>query len=86
VNFKSQCSSANDQTNSKFQILDIGSCSNLENRLKQHNNGKTRSTKSATPWILVYREFFDTRHEAYKREKQIKSYKGGEAFRKLLLK
>jgi len=62
----------------------VGSCENVDKRLKQHNTGKTRSTKSGAPWKLVHQELYDTRQEAYKRERKIKSYKGGEVFKKLL--
>jgi len=43
-----------------------------------------KSTKNFRPWEIVYKEFFDTKQEAYRRELQIKSYKGGQAFKKLL--
>lgn len=62
----------------------IGSCESIENRLKRHNEGRNRSTKHGAPWKAVHVEVFETRQEAYRREFQIKSYKGGEAFKKLL--
>lgn len=62
----------------------IGHTENLNTRLKQHNSGRVRSTKTKRPWKLVYRESFNNKQEAYKRELQIKNYKGGEAFKKLL--
>ena len=61
----------------------IGSTSNVEHRLNYHNSGRQRSTKHRIPFILVYTETFHNRSEAETREKQIKSYKGGEAFKKL---
>lgn len=63
----------------------IGSTDNLERRLSEHNSGKVKSTKAYKPCEMIYTESFNTRNEAFKREKQIKSYKGGEAFKKLLL-
>ena len=62
----------------------IGSTSNVERRLAFHNAGWQRSTKHRAPFVLVYKECCINRSAAEKREKQIKSYKGGEAFRKLL--
>jgi putative endonuclease len=62
----------------------IGSTSNVENRLNFHNSGKQRSTKFRIPFVLVYKEDWPDRTLAEKREKQIKSYKGGQAFQKLL--
>ena len=62
----------------------IGMTSDLEQRLRHHASGANRSTRNKGPWLLIYKEQFDTKSEAWKREKQIKSYKGGEAFKKLI--
>lgn len=61
----------------------IGHISNLQQRLKDHNRGKVRSTKAYRPWEIIYFEEYLTKSEAYNREMQIKSYKSGEAFRRL---
>ena len=62
----------------------IGHTGNLEQRLKRHNAGLVRSTKPGVPWKFIYQEKYLTKQEAYKRELRIKSYKGGEAFKKLI--
>ncbi|MCX6746138.1 MAG: GIY-YIG nuclease family protein [Candidatus Parcubacteria bacterium] len=62
----------------------IGHTKNLDRRLEQHNSGKVRSTKSGMPWKLIYIEEFESKSEAYKRELQIKSYKGGRAFKNII--
>jgi putative endonuclease len=62
----------------------IGSTSNLNDRVLRHNAGRNKSTKSGVPWVLVYHQSFNDEHDAYRREMEIKSYKGGEAFKKLL--
>ncbi|MBI2251522.1 MAG: GIY-YIG nuclease family protein [Armatimonadetes bacterium] len=62
----------------------IGHTGDLETRLKSHNSGKVRSTKAYSPWDIVYVEEFTGKVGAYKRELKIKSYKGGEAFKKLI--
>ena len=62
----------------------IGYASELSIRLKRHNNGLVRSTKTRRPLKLIYQESYNTKQEAYRRERQIKSYKGGVAFRKLI--
>ena len=62
----------------------IGSTQNLVKRLKQHNANRTRSLKNRGPFELVYSEEFDNLTDARKRELQIKSYKGGLAFKKLI--
>ena len=62
----------------------IGSTSNLEARLAFHNAGLQRSTKNRLPFVLIHSEEFSTKEMALKREKQIKSYKGGQGFLKLI--
>lgn len=60
----------------KDNKLYTGITGNIEKRLRQHNFGKTPSTKSRKPFILIYSEEFDSRIEAREREKYLKSYKG----------
>jgi putative endonuclease len=62
----------------------IGSTCNLKNRLLKHNSGGNTSTKNRRPLELVFFESFITKTESQERERQIKSYKGGIAFKKLL--
>ncbi|MDO8488547.1 MAG: GIY-YIG nuclease family protein [Candidatus Omnitrophota bacterium] len=62
----------------------IGYTNNLERRLQDHNRGKSRSVRHRAPFELIYHEKCLTRLEAIRKERQIKSYKGGEAFRKLI--
>ncbi len=62
----------------------IGSTSDVKARLDFHNSGRQRSTCFRIPFKIVYKEEYASKSEALKREKQIKSYKGGEAFKKLL--
>ena len=64
--------------------LYVGFTENLERRIKEHNDGKTKSTKGFRPWILVYSEVLYSREEARKREKYLKSGCGKE-FLKLIL-
>lgn len=46
--------------------------------MKQHNAGKTRSTKPFKPWELLFLEEHDSKEEALKREKWLKSGIGRE--------
>ena len=62
----------------------IGCTGNLEQRIAQHNIGATTSTKHRRPFVLIYSERFSEKTDALKRERQIKSYKGGEAFKNLV--
>jgi putative endonuclease len=56
----------------------VGFTSDLENRLREHNQGKTKSTKGFRPWSLIYEEKAETRVEARAREKYLKSGCGKE--------
>ncbi|PIS12533.1 hypothetical protein COT70_00365 [candidate division WWE3 bacterium CG09_land_8_20_14_0_10_47_33] len=51
----------------------IGCTQNLEERIKQHNLGKVRSTKNKRPLNLVCAEEFYNKREAYRREKELKT-------------
>ena len=62
----------------------IGSTSDIKKRLAFHNSGLQRSTRFRIPFELIYYEEFPIKHEAVKRERYIKSLKGGEAFKKLI--
>ena len=62
----------------------VGYTSNLNQRLRNHNSGKNSSTKYGIPWKIVYSEELKDKKSAWLREKQIKDYKGGEAFKKLV--
>ena len=53
-----------------------GLTTDLEIRLKDHNSGKTKSTKAFCPWKLVYFEKFDSLTEARDREKYFKTAVG----------
>ena len=55
-------------------------------RLNKHNKGDVKSTKFGRPWKLVYVEEYDSYNQARNREKQIKSWHGGNALKKLISK
>jgi putative endonuclease len=62
----------------------IGETSDLEARLAYHNAGIQRSTKGRRPFIAAYYELHPNRSSALKREKELKSWKGGIRFKMLL--
>ncbi|WP_245750581.1 GIY-YIG nuclease family protein [Algibacter pectinivorans] len=53
-----------------------GYTDDLEKRVKEHNSGKTKSTKGYIPWRLVYFEKFLSREESILREKYFKTGSG----------
>ena len=68
----------------KDQKYYIGHTNDIGRRLIDHNRGKSKSVRNRGPFQLVYKEPFATRIAAIEREKQIKRYKGGEAFKRLI--
>jgi putative endonuclease len=53
----------------------IGSTSDIDDRLKRHNEGRSRYTKTGTPWKLVYKEELPNKTSALKRENYLKRQK-----------
>ena len=53
----------------------MGSCKNIEERLDDHLNSRSKFTRSAKDWGLKYSQTFSSRSEAYQREMQIKKMK-----------
>ncbi|HEX9826822.1 MAG TPA: GIY-YIG nuclease family protein [Flavobacteriaceae bacterium] len=61
-----------------------GHTSRLEERIKEHNSGKTSSTKGYRPWKLVHQEIFETEKEAIERERFLKSGTGREFLKEII--
>jgi len=69
----------------KHDKIYIGYTSNLQQRLISHNELATKGwTIKFRPWKLIYKEEYETKSEAMKREKQLKSYKGRTFIRNLI--
>ncbi len=64
----------------------IGICKDILIRINKHNIGGVVSTRHRKPFKLVYSEEYNNYGDARNREKQIKSYKGGNAFKRLITK
>ena len=62
----------------------IGQTEDLDDRIKKHNKGLVKSTRSRKPFILIKKEFFNTRGEARKRENYLKKLEGGNEFKKII--
>jgi putative endonuclease len=54
----------------------IGQTYSVENRLREHNGGRVRSTKSHRPYKIIHIEEFSSRTLAIKREHYLKSPQG----------
>jgi putative endonuclease len=59
-----------------FSKFYIGLSQNIEERLKEHNEGWSKSTRPYIPWRIVYSEKFKTRMEARAREKYLETAAG----------
>lgn len=55
-----------------------GHTNNLDNRLDFHNRGLNPSTKNRRPLVLLCYKPFETRIEAVRHERYLKSLKGGQ--------
>ena len=54
----------------------IGYSTDLEARLRRHNQGRSAYTRNKAPWKLLYKEVLDSKAEAMNREREIKGKKG----------
>jgi len=53
----------------------IGATADLQGRLQRHNTANHGFTAKGQPWKIVYVETFQTKQEAFAREKQLKAWK-----------
>ena len=61
----------------KYEKIYIGYTSDLEARIKSHNEFATKGwTIRFRPWKLIYTETFENKTEALERERQLKSARG----------
>ena len=62
---------------SSFDKIYVGHTSNLEARLKSHNELSTKGwTIKFRPWTLIHTEDLPTKSEAIRRERELKSAQG----------
>jgi len=59
--------------------LYIGQTSDLQLRLRRHNEDKVFSTKGRGPWQLIHSESFATRSAAMTQERRLKALKNKKA-------
>ncbi len=62
----------------------VGLSGNPEERLIQHNQGKSKFTSGYRPWKLLYVEKADNLQEARKKEKYYKTSSGKRKLKKIL--
>jgi putative endonuclease len=54
----------------------VGSGEDADERLRRHNKGEYQFTKGHRPWHIVHRESYETRSEAVRRERFLKTGQG----------
>ena len=64
--------------------LYTGHTKNLDERVDQHNSGKSRYTRGRGPWRLMFYEEFASRGEAVIRERFLKTGRGRDWIRSRL--
>ena len=64
----------------------IGSTQDLDLRLKDHNNSRSKFTRRGKPWVLKWSCSFSTRTEAVREEIRIKKMKSRKYIEQLILK
>ena len=60
----------------------VGSTSDVDNRIKLHNAGRIRSTKTNKPWELLECYEFESRSEAFRKEMFFKTGQQKEILKK----
>lgn len=65
--------------------LYVGSTQDFENRFRLHNAGRVKSTKGYKPWILLETRECDSRSEAVRLEKFLKTGQQKELLRRKYL-
>ncbi|NQT75308.1 MAG: GIY-YIG nuclease family protein [Candidatus Omnitrophica bacterium] len=68
----------------KDNNLYTGHTENIEKRIKEHNSGKVRSTSKRRPFVLVYKESFNTRSQARWHERNFKTAWGKKQLKSFL--
>ena len=53
-----------------------------EKRLTEHNAGQNKSTKYGIPWVMIFKKEFESKAEAMKFERYLKSLKNKDYVRK----
>ena len=56
----------------------------LSERIRKHNSNHKGFTGNTSDWKLMYSEFFSSKQEAYKREREIKRWKSKRKIEKLI--
>jgi putative endonuclease len=65
--------------------LYVGSCQDVDDRVRRHNAGHSKATRHGIPWTLLHSESFSTRAEATRKERYYKTGRGRDELDRLAL-
>jgi putative endonuclease len=68
----------------KDEQLHVGYTRDLKKRYKEHNEGKTVSTRVRRPFLLIFYEAYINENDAKRREQYLKTTKGKSTLRMML--
>ncbi|MBI4549035.1 MAG: GIY-YIG nuclease family protein [Ignavibacteriae bacterium] len=71
---------------SKRGLTYTGQTQDLDRRVVEHNHGKSKWTSQDENWELVYSKAFETRSEAIRHERWLKSGVGRDFLREIMVK
>ncbi|MCH7399591.1 GIY-YIG nuclease family protein [Belliella sp. DSM 107340] len=72
------------QSKSKDKYYIGHTCNDLSERLQRHNSNHKGFTGKNADWEIVYYEKFNSKEEAYERERKVKSWKSKVKIKELL--
>ncbi len=70
----------------KDHKLYVGCTNNIESRLKRHLDGQVEATRQRLPLELIHEEKFESKADAFNRERFLKSLWGAREKRKIFKK
>lgn len=62
----------------------VGQTNDINRRFKEHNEGLEKTTRSYSPYIIIYEEVFENRKKARIKEKYLKSGIGKEFLKRII--
>jgi putative endonuclease len=69
----------------QFNRYYIGHTNNLKKRIRKHNTNHKGYTGVANDWQVVYSEVYQTKSDAYRREREVKAWKSRNQIEKLIV-
>ncbi len=69
---------------SKDKFYVGATCDSIDERIRKHNSNHKGFTGNTYDWELVYSEIFDSKEEAFAREKEVKNWKSRNRILKLI--